>query len=46
MAKEGTKVLAVFQKGGLAPHTIPFFNLLEISALSRALPAAVKLDAC
>lgn len=46
MAKEGTKVLAVFQKGVLAPHTIPFFNLLEISTLKRPLTAAPEPDAC
>lgn len=46
MVKEGTKVWAIFQKGALAPHTIPFFNLLEIRALRRLLTAAATLDAC
>ena len=36
MAEEGTKALAVFQKGGLAPHTIPFFNLLENQHIKEA----------
>lgn len=46
MPKEGTKVLAVFQKGVLAPHTFPFFNLLEIGSLKSPLTAAAELDAC
>lgn len=42
--KERNKVLAVFQKRVLAPHTIPSFSLLGISALERAPTAAAGLD--
>lgn len=45
MIKRRSKVLAIFQKDVLASHTVPFFNLLEISALKRFLTAA-ELDVC
>lgn len=47
VGKEGTNILAGFQKGVLDPHTIAFFTLLEISTLKRLFSAAAAaLDAC
>lgn len=41
--KGRNRVLAVFQTRVLAPHTIPFFSLVEISASERPLTAATEL---